>query len=81
MSLISDYRELKAIEEATTYSGLNAFKKDESIIDDLENDLQSAGLKSMRDYKLDLKKGQIHIMKDRNPKLKNIVRIYRLKKV
>ena len=58
--------------------GLNAFKSDESMIDDLENDLQAAGLKPMRDYRLDLKKGTITIMKD-SPKLKNIKRIYRLK--
>ena len=81
MSLAATYREMKTLEEASTYSGLDAFKKDESMIDDLENDLQMAGLKPNRDYKLDLRRGQIKIMKDKNPKLKNIVRIYRLKKV
>ena len=65
-------------EKMVVLKGLNAFKKDESMIDDLENDLQSAGLKPNRDYKLDLKKGTVTIMKD-SPKLKNIKRIYRLR--
>jgi len=81
MNLVATYKDMKSIEEATKYSGLDAFKNDESMLDDLENDLQLAGMKPNRDYKLDLRKGQIMIMKDRHPKLKNIVRIYRLKKV
>ena len=81
MNLVATYKDMKSIEESTKYSGLDAFKNDESMLDDLENDLQLAGMKPNRDYKLDLRKGQIMIMKDKHPKLKNIVRIYRLKKV
>ena len=65
-------------EKIMVLKGLNAFKNDESMIDDLENDLQGIGLKPGKGYKLDLKKGTVSIMKS-SPKLKNIQRIYRLK--
>ena len=66
------------LEKAMVLKGLDAFMDDESMIDDLENDLQSAGLRSGRDYMLDLDKGTLTIKKS-TPKLKNVLRIYRLK--
>lgn len=67
----------RILAEAMVLKGLDAFMDDESMLDDLENDLQSAGLKSS-DYKLDLNKGTLTIKKT-VPKLKDIIRIYQLK--
>lgn len=66
------------LERSMVLKGLDAFMDDESMIDDLENDLQSAGLRSGKDYMLDLDKGTLTIKKS-TPKLKNVLRIYRLK--
>lgn len=68
----------ESLDEAKTYKGLDAFKDDESMLDDLENDLQDAGLKSGKDYTLDLDKGTLTIKKN-TPRLKQVLRIYRLK--
>ena len=40
-------------------SNLKDFAKDESMLDDLENDLQGAGLRPTKDYVLDQKKGTL----------------------
>jgi hypothetical protein len=66
------------LERSKVFKGLDAFMDDESMIDDLENDLQSAGLRSGKDYILDLDKGTLTIKKS-TPGLKNVLRIYRLK--
>lgn len=65
-----------------TLKGLKAFANDESMLDDLENDLQGAGLKPMKDYVLDQKKGTLTLKNKgamKNRKIDNIKRIYRLK--
>ena len=62
--------------------GLKAFANDESMLDDLENDLQGAGLKPTKDYVLDQKKGTLTLKNKgamKNRKVDNIKRIYRLK--
>ena len=66
------------LERSMVLKGLDAFMDDESMLDDLENDLQSAGLRSGKDYMLDLEKGTLTSKKSR-PKLKNVLRLYRLK--
>ena len=61
------------------YKGLSKFMDDESMLDDLEWDLQSAGLDVDKgDYELDLDKGTLTIMKT-TPGIKSVLRQYRLK--
>ena len=52
---------VQVVHEARTVvlKGLKAFAKDESMLDDLENDLQGAGLRPTKDYVLDQKKGTL----------------------
>ena len=74
---------VRVIAEARTIilKGLKAFAKDESMLDDLENDLQNIGLKSKKDYVLNIKKGTLEVaFLDKHRKhIDNIMRIYRLK--
>jgi len=74
---------VRAIAEAHTMvlKGLKAFAKDESMLDDLENDLQNIGLKPKKDYVLNIKKGTLEVAYlDKHRKhIDNIMRIYRLK--
>jgi hypothetical protein len=66
------------LNEAKVYKGLGAFSDDESMLDDLEYDLQTIGLKPTKDYVLDIKKGTLTVKKS-NSKLKGVLRQYRLK--
>lgn len=75
---------VQVVHEARTVvlKGLKAFAKDESMLDDLENDLQGAGLRPTKDYVLDQKKGTLTLQNKgamKNRKIDNIKRIYRLK--
>ena len=75
---------VQVVHEARTVvlKGIKAFAKDESMLDDLENDLQGAGLKPTKDYVLDQKKGTLTLQNKgamKNRKIDNIKRIYRLK--
>lgn len=74
---------VRAIAEARTIvlKGLKAFAKDESMLDDLENDLQNIGLKSKKDYVLNIKKGTLEVayLDKQRKHIDNIKRIYRLK--
>ena len=75
---------VQVVHEARTIvlKGVKAFAKDESMLDDLENDLQGAGLKPKKDYVLDQKKGTLTLQNKgamKNRQIDNIKRIYRLK--
>ena len=74
---------VRAIAEAHTMvlKGLKAFAKDESMLDDLENDLQNIGLKPKKDYVLNIKKGTLEVayLDKQSKHIDNIKRIYRLK--
>lgn len=75
---------VQVVHEARTIvlKGVKAFAKDESMLDDLENDLQGAGLKPTKDYVLDQKKGTLTLQNKgamKNRQIDNIKRIYRLK--
>ena len=64
--------------------GLKAFANDESMLDDLENDLQGAGLKPTKDYVLDQKKGTLTLKNKGAMKIRkndNIKRIYIIKEL
>ena len=75
---IRDTVKAQSIEEAKTQKGLKAFADDESMLDDLQNDLQVIGLLVNKHWTWDLKKGTITFTKV-VPKLNNVLRQYHLK--
>lgn len=75
MKTFNEFRN-EDLAEAMTYSGLDSFKDDESMLDDLQYDLELAGLSS-KDYKLDTKNGKI-TFKKMTSKLKDVIRQYQL---